>query len=58
MLGAAIGLREDDIAILKRGGYLHDVGKIGIPDSILNKPSPLTKAEYEIMQQPMRAQGN
>lgn len=51
MLGAAIGLREDDIAILERGGYLHDVGKIGIPDSILNKPSPLTAAEYEIMKQ-------
>jgi cyclic di-GMP phosphodiesterase len=51
MLGAAIGLREEDIATLERGGYLHDVGKIGIPDSILNKPSALTPAEYEIMKQ-------
>jgi putative two-component system response regulator len=51
MLGAAIGLCEDDIAVLERGGYLHDVGKIGIPDSIANKPSPLTAAEYEIMKQ-------
>ena len=51
MLGAAIGLRGDDIAVLERGGYLHDVGKIGIPDSIVNKPSPLTAAEYEIMKQ-------
>jgi HD-GYP domain-containing protein (c-di-GMP phosphodiesterase class II) len=30
-------------------GYLHDIGKIGVRDSILNKPGPLTAAEYEIV---------
>jgi len=50
-LGAAIGLGEEEQGVLERGGYLHDVGKIGIPDSILNKPSALTTAEYEIMKQ-------
>ena len=49
MLGGAIGLGEDELGILERGGYLHDVGKIGIPDSILNKPCALTAAEYDIM---------
>ena len=50
-LGAAIGLGEDDIAALNRGGYLHDVGKIGIPDAVLLKPAALTPGEYEIMKQ-------
>ncbi len=48
-LGAAIGLPEDDLAALRRGGYLHDVGKIGIPDAILLKHDRLTPQEYEIM---------
>lgn len=36
---------------LRRGAYLHDIGKLGIPDSILLKPGPLTPAERKIMQQ-------
>jgi putative two-component system response regulator len=48
-LGAQLGLPADDIAALQRGGYLHDVGKIGVPDAVLQKPSSLTKAEYETM---------
>lgn len=36
---------------LKWGAYIHDVGKIGIPDSILMKPGKLTPEEYEIMKQ-------
>jgi len=50
-LGQALGLGEDDIAALERGGFLHDVGKIGIPDAVLLKPQPLTTAEYEIVKQ-------
>ena len=46
-LGAALGLGADNLAALKRGGYLHDVGKIGIPDSILLKAHPLAIDEYE-----------
>jgi putative two-component system response regulator len=51
MLGTSLGLRSDDIAALHRGGYLHDVGKIGIPDAILLKPQLLTDAEYALMKQ-------
>ena len=34
---------------LYRGGYLHDIGKVGIPDSILFKPGPLTAEEWVVM---------
>jgi putative two-component system response regulator len=50
-LGAAIGLDADALAALDRGGYLHDVGKIGIPDRVLLKPGRLTESEYALMQQ-------
>jgi putative two-component system response regulator len=50
IFGAHLGLGEDDIAALHRGGYLHDVGKVGIPDSILLKPSPLTPDERRVME--------
>ena len=49
--GAHLDLGEDEIAALHRGGYLHDVGKVGIPDAILLKPSPLTPGEREVMEQ-------
>ena len=50
-LGRAIGLDDDDITALERGGALHDVGKVGIPDAVLLKPGPLTPGEYELMKQ-------
>jgi putative two-component system response regulator len=50
-LGRALGLDDDALAALERGGYLHDVGKIGIPDSVLLKPGRLTPDEYVLMQQ-------
>lgn len=50
-LGRTLGLDEDDIAALERGGYLHDVGKVGIPDAVLLKPGPLTPDEFQMMQQ-------
>jgi putative two-component system response regulator len=50
-MGSALGLAEDDIAALARGGYLHDIGKIGLPDAVLLKPGPLTRDEFAIMQQ-------
>ena len=40
-LGVAIGLKRKELVALYRGGYLHDVGKVGIPDSILLKPDKL-----------------
>jgi putative two-component system response regulator len=50
-LGRALGLADEEIAALDRGGYLHDVGKIGIPDRVLLKPTPLSEAEYAVMKQ-------
>ena len=48
-LGKALGLGEDDLQALNRGGYLHDVGKVGVPDAVLLKPGPLTAEEFELM---------
>ena len=48
-LGRALGLPADDLDALHRGGYLHDVGKIGVPDAVLLKPGPLTAEEFEQM---------
>lgn len=50
-LGERLGLSGEERAALRRGGYLHDVGKIGVPDSILLKPGPLTAAELIMIQQ-------
>src|SRR5712671_4525138 len=48
-LGRHLGLDEDSILALKRGGYLHDLGKIAVPDEILKKGSDLTPAEWGVM---------
>jgi putative two-component system response regulator len=48
-LGAALGLTESELRALERGGYLHDVGKIGVPDAVLLKPGPLTASESALM---------
>jgi putative two-component system response regulator len=50
-LGRALGLDAQDITALRLGGFLHDIGKVGISDSILLKPGPLTTDEYAIMKQ-------
>jgi putative two-component system response regulator len=50
-LGQHLGLDEDSIVALRRGGYLHDLGKIAVPDAILKKGSDLTLAEWQIMKQ-------
>ena len=48
-LGRHLGMDEDSILALKRGGYLHDLGKIAVPDDILKKGSDLTPAEWAVM---------
>ncbi|MCU0302978.1 MAG: response regulator [Thermoanaerobaculales bacterium] len=48
-LGERVGLDEVGLTALRRGGYLHDLGKIGIPDNILLKPGKLNPAEWEVM---------
>jgi putative nucleotidyltransferase with HDIG domain len=50
-LASAIGVREDELVHVRRGALLHDIGKVGIPDSILTKPGPLTAEEWQIMRQ-------
>jgi PAS domain S-box-containing protein len=48
-LGQIIGLSEEELVHVRRGALLHDIGKMGIPDSILHKPGPLTDEEWVIM---------
>ena len=50
-LGRYLGLDDDSVVALRRGGYLHDLGKIAVPDEILKKGSNLSPAEWEIMKQ-------
>jgi putative two-component system response regulator len=51
VLATALGLPEEDVFLIRRAAPLHDVGKIGIPDSILRKPGALTEAEWRTMKQ-------
>lgn len=48
-LGMALGLPEEDLIALHRGGFLHDIGKIAVPDSVLNKGGHLSETEWEVM---------
>ncbi len=48
-LASAMGLDEDSVEIINEAALLHDVGKIGVSEAILNKPGPLTNEEYEEM---------
>jgi len=48
-IAAAIGCSADESAEIARGAYVHDIGKIAIPDAILAKPGKLTTEEFEVM---------
>jgi diguanylate cyclase (GGDEF)-like protein/putative nucleotidyltransferase with HDIG domain len=48
-MGEVFGLSPEEIAALKAGALLHDIGKLAVPPHILNKPGPLTHAEFEKM---------
>src|SRR5690606_1084692 len=50
-VGRLIGLDEHDLQALSRGGYFHDIGKIGLPDAILLKPGALTPEEFDRVKQ-------
>ena len=53
-IGKGMDLSEDQIRTLELAGFLHDVGKIGVPEAILRKAGPLTEAEYEIVKEHSR----
>jgi putative two-component system response regulator len=50
-LGYRLGLGRNDLDVLHKGGQLHDIGKVGIPDAILLKQGRLTAAEWQVMKQ-------
>jgi PAS domain S-box-containing protein len=50
-LAAAMGIEEEELVHIRRGALLHDIGKMGLPDSILLKPGKLTEEEWVIMRQ-------
>jgi len=49
LIGEEMNLSTEEMEILERAAILHDIGKIAIPESILNKPDRLTREEFEIM---------
>jgi PAS domain S-box-containing protein len=49
-LARSMGVAEDMLVHFKRGALLHDVGKLGISENILNKPGPLNESEREVIQ--------
>src|SRR5205807_92936 len=50
-IARAMGLPKDQIAVIARGAFLHDIGKMAIPDAILRKPGALTPEEIIIMRE-------
>lgn len=50
-IGNRLGLCDDDIAALNKGGVVHDLGKVAVPDAILNKEGGLDPHEWHIMKQ-------
>ncbi len=51
IISEAMGFDERTVDLYKMASMMHDIGKIGIPDAILNKPGKLTKEEFEIIKQ-------
>jgi putative two-component system response regulator len=51
LLAEALGLSQERVQLVALGGRLHDIGKIGTPDAILDKHGPLTREEYAVMKQ-------
>jgi len=49
VIARALGWKEDKVDLIKLAAPMHDIGKVGIPDKILNKPGKLSDPEYEVM---------
>jgi len=50
-IGLEIGLSSDQVRVLVQGAIIHDIGKIGMPDSVLNKEGPLTREERKLIEE-------
>ena len=50
-LGETLGLGGEELQAVEEGALLHDIGKIGLPDALLSKPSPLTPDEWQLISQ-------
>jgi PAS domain S-box-containing protein len=48
-LARFMGLSDSELVHIRRGAFLHDIGKIAVPDEIMNKPGPLSESEWEVM---------
>lgn len=48
-IGKEVGLTPKEMSDLRKGAYLHDIGKVGVPDAILQKQEPLTPEEWEVI---------
>ena len=51
LIGKAARLSQDELAQLRGAALLHDIGKVGVPDATLGKPSTLTEGEWEVIKQ-------
>jgi putative two-component system response regulator len=51
LLAAQVGIPDEEWEWLRKGALLHDIGKISVPDAILDKPGPLTREEFDIVKQ-------
>jgi putative nucleotidyltransferase with HDIG domain len=49
LIARELGVDDDELAVLRRGALLHDIGKVGVPDRILRKPAALSEAEWTTM---------
>lgn len=49
-LGRSLGLKKEELVYIQYGTLLHDIGKLGIPDAIIQKPGKLTREEYQVVQ--------
>jgi putative nucleotidyltransferase with HDIG domain len=49
LLGRDLGFNEEELEALVQGALLHDLGKLGVPDAILEKPGPLTEEEWVVV---------
>jgi putative two-component system response regulator len=50
-LGERLGLRDEELGALRLGGFLHDLGKIKVPDGVLLKPGPLSSDEWRMIRE-------